>query len=106
MDNNGFIPSVSNHGRKAIGIRLLYTILFFIVFEILKTVFYVIVFFQYIHLFISKKHNEPVRVFSNKVSTYAYRVMRYLSLNENARPFPFSNFPDEVENPDSSVTFS
>ena len=91
--------------RKKIAIRFLFTILFVIVFEILKTIIQLTVIFQYIYLFITKHHNEPVRNFSNKVSTYAYKVLRYLTLNENLKPFPFTEFPKEMDSPDSEIRY-
>jgi hypothetical protein len=39
------------------------------------------------------------------VSVYAYRVLRYATLNENEKPFPFDNFPKEIELPDKEVFF-
>lgn len=83
--------------RKEIAIRLLYTIFFLIVFEILKLIVQVCVLFQYVLLLITRGHNEPVQRFSNKVLSYAYRVMRYVTLNDNQRPFPFTDFPSEME---------
>lgn len=91
--------------RKQIGIRLLYTLFYLIAFEILKTVIQLIVVFQYIYLLITKKHNEPVRAFSNKVSAYAYRMLRYMTLNENKRPFPFSDFTTEIDPPEEGNFF-
>jgi len=91
--------------RKKIAIRLLYTILNFVVLEILKVIIQVTVIFQYVYLFITRTHNEPIRKFANKIATYAYRVIRYLSLNESTIPFPFSDFPPEIEPPEQQVTF-
>jgi predicted membrane protein len=91
--------------RKQIAVRFLFTILFLIVFEILKTIIQLAVLFQYVYLFITKKQNEPVRNFSNKVTTYAYKVLRYLTLNENLKPFPFSDFPKEMDPPDSDIRY-
>ena len=91
--------------RKKIAVRLLYTILFLIVFEIVKIIIQVSVIFQYIYLLISKTYNDPVRNFSNKVSAYGYRVLRYVTLNENEKPFPFDNFPKEIDLPDTEVFF-
>jgi membrane peptidoglycan carboxypeptidase len=98
MDSNSF-------PRKNIAIRLLYTIFFLIVFEILKIIIQVSVVFQYVYLLISKTYNNPIRDFSNKVSVYAYRVLRYVTLNENEKPYPFNDFPDEMELPDTEVLF-
>jgi len=91
--------------RKNIGIRFLYTLLFVIVLEILKTIIQLTILFQFIYLFISKKYSNRVREFSDRITTYAYRVMRYLSLNENIRPFPFTDFPAEIEKPTETVRF-
>ena len=91
--------------RKKIAIRLLYTLLFMVVFEILKVIIQVAVVFQYVYLFIVRTHNDPVRRFSNKVSVFAYRVMRYVTLNENMRPFPFADFPQEMDTPEPEVHF-
>jgi hypothetical protein len=91
--------------RKKIVIRLLYTILFFIIFEILKTIIQISVFFQYVYLLISKTYSEPVRNFTNKVSVYAYKVLRYVTLNENNKPYPFQDFPQIMELPEAEVFF-
>ena len=91
--------------RKKIAIRFLYTIFFVIVLEILKLIVELMVVFQYAFLFITTKPNEPVRKFSNKVAVYAYRVMRYVTLAENGRPFPFSDFPPEMDRLDVEVLF-
>lgn len=91
--------------RKQIAIRLLYTLLYVAIFEILKTIILLITVFEYLVLLITLRHNEPARVFANRVAAYGYRVMRYLTLNENQRPFPFSEFPGEIEKPDQEVMF-
>ena len=91
--------------RKRIAIRLLYTIFYLVVLEILKLVLQAAVVFQFIHLLITRRTSEPVRRFGNKVATYAYRVMRYVTVAENPLPFPFSDFPREVEPPEDSAVF-
>jgi len=91
--------------RKQIVIRLLYTLLYAAIFELVKTIVLLVTLFEYFVLLITLKHNEPARNFGNKVATYGYRVMRYLTLNENQRPFPFADFPAEIEPPDENVKF-
>jgi hypothetical protein len=83
--------------RKDIAIRLLYTIFFIIVLELLKLVVQLIVIFQFVYLLITCSSNEPIRKFGNKAVTYVYRIMRYVTLNENTKPFPFAPFPEEIE---------
>ncbi len=91
--------------RTSVLLRLLYTVLFLIVFEILRLIIQVVVVVQYIFLLVAKKHSEQLRTFSNKVSVYAYRVLRYLTLNENTRPYPFSDFPANIDLPADEVLF-
>ena len=96
------IPIVS---RKQIGIRLLYTILFLIILGIVLIIVKLAVVFQFIYLFGTRKPNESVRQFSNKISNYVYRIFRYITMNENQLPFPFTDFPSELEPSEEQITF-
>ncbi len=91
--------------RKNIMIRLLYSIFFIFVLGLVKIIIFAIIIFQYIYLLITKKHSNRVRIFSNQALSYAYRIVRYLTLNENQKPFPFQEFPPETENPEDIVLF-
>lgn len=88
---------------KQIGIRLLYTILFLVILGIVMVIVKVVVIFQFIYFFSTRKPNESVREFSNKISTYGYRIFRYVTLNESQRPFPFTNFPPELDPPEEQI---
>jgi len=92
--------------RMEIGIRLLYTLLYLVVFEILKIVVQVTVVFQFIYLLITRNHSEPLRRFSNKVATYTYQIIRYMTLGDNRRPFPFKDFPAEMEGLVEDIRFN
>ena len=83
--------------RKQIAIRLLYTLLYVAIFEVVKTIIFLVTIFEFFLLLITLEHNEPARTFANRAATYGYRLMRYLTLNENQRPFPFSEFPGSIE---------
>ena len=75
------------------------------IFEVVKTIILLITLFEYFLLLVTLRHNEAARTFANQVAAYGYRLMRYLTLNENQRPFPFSDFPAEIELPDEEVRF-
>lgn len=90
--------------RKGIALRFVYTLFFFVVLEILKTFQILISCAQFLYLFATKKTLEPLRTFSDRLSVLSYRVMRYITLNENQRPFPFSEFPESLD-PVESVYF-
>ncbi len=91
--------------RSQIAIRLLYTILYFCAFEVLNLVFYVTVLFQYVYLLITRTYSRPLINFSNKLAVYAYRIIRYTTLNDHLKPFPFQEFPAEMEPPQEPVRF-
>jgi hypothetical protein len=91
--------------RKKIAIRFLYTIFFVILLEILKITIQLIVLFQYVYLFITTEYSDPVRRFSNKVVAYAYKTMRYVTMAENTRPFPFADFPEVLDEIEPKASF-
>lgn len=91
--------------RGQIAIRLLYSLFFLLVLEILKFLIQITVVFQYVYLLVTQTYSRPLKDFTNKLAAYAYRVMRYTTLNEHEKPFPFREFPREVETPDEPVRF-
>jgi hypothetical protein len=91
--------------RGKIGMRLLLTILYLVILHVVQFVVQVLCLVQYIILFITRTHSEPLRKFSNQAASYAYRLIRYATLNENARPFPFTEFPKEIEYPEDTIKF-
>ena len=90
---------------KQIAIRLLYTILFLFILGIVIVIVKLVVFFQFIVLFSTRKTNNSARQFSNKLSNYGYQLFRYITLNKNQKPFPFTDFPSEMDPPDEQITF-
>jgi hypothetical protein len=91
--------------RTKVAVRLLYTIAYLIIFEILKVVIQISILFQFLYLFLTKRYSDPLRSFSNKVSAYAYRVLRYTTLNENTPPFPLNEFPEDIHPPEAEARF-
>ncbi|NIQ37506.1 MAG: DUF4389 domain-containing protein [Proteobacteria bacterium] len=92
------VPSEIKHTRRQTGIRVLTTLFFVIVvWSILETIVLLIVIFQIIHALILEKPNLWLRGFANRTIAYFYRMMRYLTYNEERAPFPFSRFPGEIE---------
>lgn len=91
--------------RAQIAVRLVFTVLYLIIFEVLKLVIQITALFQFVCLLVTQSYSTPLRVFSNKVAAYAYRLIRYVTLNENARPFPFSDFPKEMERAEEPPSF-
>lgn len=77
--------------------RFLFSIVYLIIFELVTAVVQLTVFFQFAFLIIAKQHSEPLRKFSQRVAGYGHEILRYLTLNQNSKPFPFGEFPPEEE---------
>ncbi len=91
--------------RQQIGLRFLYSLLFIVIHHIVKMLVVLTAVFQFVYLLITLEPCEPLRRFANKLAAYAYRTLRYLTLNENDKPFPFREFPAELEPPSAEVTY-
>ncbi len=89
--------------RVDTGIRILLTILFAVVANVLRAVTVAIVFFDLLWALITRRApSVRVRDFANRVIAYYYRLNRYLTYNEATVPFPFSPFPPALEPTGSS----
>ena len=90
--------------RKETGIRILLTVLFVVILRAVDIVFGVIVLFQLIFALITKRRpGDRVAHFANRIITYVVQLLRYLTYQEDHRPFPFSDFPGESAPPDTSA---
>jgi hypothetical protein len=86
--------------RKDTGIRILLTFLFVLIMGLIESVLgLIIVFALFWALITQQPPGLRVRAFANRIITYYYRVGRYLTYNEPLVPFPFSDFPEAIEEP-------
>ncbi|MFQ5930765.1 MAG: DUF4389 domain-containing protein [Acidobacteriota bacterium] len=84
--------------RKETAIRILLSLLFWAILEVVKAVLGAIVLFELAFALITKRPpSDRVRQFANRALSYHYRILRYLTYNEPDWPFPFSDFPPQVE---------
>jgi hypothetical protein len=80
--------------------RVLDSILFAIVFSLVESVVAIIVVFQLGYSLVTEKPpSRRVRDLGNRLSSYGYQLLRYLTHNSAERPFPFSDFPAALEEP-------
>ena len=91
--------------RGKILIRLLLTFLYLAILFGVLCLIKVVTLIQYAILLITQNHSEPLRSFSSKAGAYVYKLIRYITLNENQRPFPFTDLPPEMEAPEHPVRF-
>ncbi|MGE0084445.1 MAG: DUF4389 domain-containing protein [Desulfococcaceae bacterium] len=93
--------------RKNIAIRFVFTLLFMAVWGIASLSVFFLTLFQFAWLFLTTGQSISILSLSHKITVYTYRILRFISLSEVARPWPFSAFPEEMDAPevvDLSVT--
>lgn len=91
--------------RGKIAVRFIFTLICLIILHAVQLAIQAMSLLQYIILFITRSYSEPLRRFSNQAAAYLYRLTRYVTLNENTRPFPFTTFPQELESSEENVRF-
>ena len=84
--------------RSQTGIRILLALLFMVIFRVTSVLLAVVVLFELLYALITRQPpSDRVRSFANRALSYLYAVTRYLTYNQAELPFPFSDFPREVE---------
>jgi hypothetical protein len=95
---NAARASESEIDRKDTGIRILLTILFVLIVGLVESVLGLIILFALLWALITKQPPAVgVRALANRIIAYYYRIGRYLTYNESLAPFPFSDFPEALE---------
>lgn len=77
-------------------LRLLYMLLFVIIYSVAEVVLAVVIFFQFLSVLFTGNKNEKVLSLGSQLSTFVYQVFSYLTYNSEVRPFPFSDWPSDV----------
>lgn len=83
-------------------IRLLYMLLFAVLFKAAEFVMWVVTVFQIIMTLLTGDPNERVLKFGKQLSLYVYSLWMYLTYNTERRPFPFSDWPTTGSTPAAS----
>ncbi len=82
------------------GIRLLLSLLFLVIAEVVQTVLGILVAFSLLFALVTgERPSEAVRNLSNQVTAYLYRIYRYLTYNDARAPFPFHELGGALEPP-------
>ena len=98
MSESFDIPEEATLERSDTGVRLLLTLLFVVIAEVVQTILSVVVVFSLIVALVTRQRpSRGVRDFGNAISAYLYRIYRYLTYNESRAPFPFNELPAALE---------
>jgi len=93
QENTGELKN--NLKNSSVWKRLLFMILFSILYSAAEIVLAVVVLYQFLSLLITGNKNEKVLSFGAQISTYAYQVFSYLTFNTEDKPFPMSDWPSD-----------
>ena len=82
-------------------VRLLYMVLFAVLYKVAEFVMWAVVVFQVIVTLVAGGPNERVLRFGKQLSVYVYCLWAYLTYNSEKKPFPFSDWPTTTALPRS-----
>lgn len=84
--------------RRETAHRIGLTLLFAVIAGAMRTVLGLIVIFELLFTLITRRPpGTRVRQLANRITSYYYQLLRYLTYNESRAPFPFSDFPEPLE---------
>lgn len=73
--------------------RLLYTALFAIIFNIAEAVVVVVFAIQFLSRLFTGRVNERLRALGQTLATYLYEIVLYITFQSDERPYPFGPWP-------------
>lgn len=83
--------------RKNIAVRLVFSLVYLLLLGVAGFALVVLVLLQFAVLALTTKQVGAIRSLSHQLTIYAYKVLRYLTLNEVKKPFPFGEMATELE---------
>ena len=82
-------------------IRLIYMLLFSIFLYVASFVVGVLVMVQFIFALVTGSDNRKLRELGSSLTTYIEQILRFLTFNSEAKPFPFADWPEPVLAPET-----
>jgi hypothetical protein len=84
--------------RGDTGVRILFTLLFFVIARLVEGLLFLLVLFELGVALITQREPGPeIKRFANQIISYLVRIGRYISYNDERAPFPFNEFPAELD---------
>jgi hypothetical protein len=76
--------------------RLLYIVLFSVIFYLCIFILLALVIFQFLHLVLTGEKNDKVTDFAGDFSKYMGSISAYVSLASERKPFPFQDWKEDT----------
>ncbi|MDX8403489.1 MAG: DUF4389 domain-containing protein [Mariprofundaceae bacterium] len=98
MSEEAMSDDLKEHVKDTnVWVRLLFMLLFAILYWVAEAVLAVVVLFQFLSVLLTGQKNDKVLMFGAQLSTYVYQIFRYLTYNSETRPFPLNDWPSDLE---------
>ena len=94
MADEPIAEEVKEHIKDgSVWLRLLYMILFAIIYCVAEAVLTAVVVFQFLWVLFTGGRNEKLLALGGQLSTFIYQVLRFLTYNSDVKPYPFDEWP-------------
>jgi hypothetical protein len=77
-------------------LRLLYMVLFAVIFQLVEAVITIVVVIQFLWVIISGARNENLLSLGARLTAYARDILAFLTYCTSAKPFPFADWPEGI----------
>ncbi len=77
-------------------LRLLYMVLFVIIFQLVEGVVTIVWVIQFLWVIISGSRNENLLSLGSKLTAYARDILAFLTYCTSVKPFPFADWPEGI----------
>lgn len=84
-----------NLGDKGTWMRLVYMILFAVIFNVAEVVTWAVVLIQFLFKLFSGSANERLQVFGGRLAAYLREIVAFLTFHSEHKPYPFAPWPGE-----------
>jgi hypothetical protein len=75
--------------------RILYMVIFVIIFNIVEILIAALVMFQLLVLLFTGEKNQRLLGLGSLLSQYAYRILQFLTFNSEVKPYPFADWDSD-----------
>ncbi|MCF6208256.1 MAG: DUF4389 domain-containing protein [Ghiorsea sp.] len=80
--------------NKSVWIRLLYMILFTILYSIAEVVIFAVAVYQFLSVLFTGNKDEKILNLGKSLSAYVYQVLQFLTFNTETKPYPMGDWPE------------
>jgi hypothetical protein len=84
---------IQQSSRRETWFRLLFVILFSLIYSVAEVVMVVVVVVQFGFVLITGDKNRKLLEFGASLSRFFYQILQFVTFNADDKPFPFSDWP-------------